>query len=177
MLLFKSHIVATHSGTVTHHLQELLLFSSSSRVFFAVSSSSVSSLPLFFFPVGVIRMRLASRSSSLSDRLSLPPSSSLVVRRPVFACFVACGSSFVSLCLCPSFCFPYGLAEFSDSVISHPFASPRRQENTCFSDACFHHTSLQANTSEVLLTLGGQERTRLEPSSMRAGNGHREAAA
>ena len=105
------------------------------RGVFAVSSSSVSSPPLFF-SVGVIRVRLASRSSSLSDRLSLPPSSSLVVRRPVFVCFVACASSFVSLCLCPIFCLPHGSAEFSDSVFSHPFASPRREENACFSDAC-----------------------------------------
>ena len=160
MSLFKSHIVATHSGTVTYHLQGILPTSPPTRFPpFAVSSSSVSSPPLFF-PVNVIRMRLASRSSSLSDRLSLslPPSSSLVVRRPVFVCFVACGSSFVSPCLCPIFCFPYGSAEFSDSVFSHPFASPRRKENTCFSDACFHHTSLQANTSKVFLTPGGHKR-------------------
>ena len=160
MSLFKSHIVATHSGTVTYHLQGILP-TSSPRVFPPLRSvrRRFPHLP-FFFPVNVIRMRLASRSSSLSDRLSLslPPSSSLVVRRPVFVCFVACGSSFVSPCLCPIFCFPYGSAEFSDSVFSHPFASPRREENTCFSDACFHHTSLQANTSKVFLTPGGQKR-------------------
>ena len=166
--MFKSHIVATHSGTVTYHLQGLFLLSSSSRFFFAVSSSSVSSPPLFFPWVSTACVWPVVHRLFLIVSLSLPSSSSLVVRRPVFVCFVACGSSFVSLCLCPIFCLPHGLAEFSDSVFSHPFASTRQEENTCFSYACFRRTSLQANTSKEFLTPGGQKRQ---------GNGHREAAA
>ena len=85
-------------------------------------------------------MRLAqSFHRPLSDRpslsLSLPLSSSLVVSSASLRVFfVACGSSFVSLCQCPIFLSPLTvLAEFSDSVFfPSPLHGPRREKRMFF---------------------------------------------
>ena len=124
--------------------------------FFAVSSSSVSSPPLVFPWVS------SACVWPVVHRLFLIVSLCLFARLSLFVGQSSCVSWHAvlrsCLCQCPIFCLPDGLAEFSDSVFSRPFAWPRRQETHVFSDACFHHTSLHANTSKVFLTPGGQER-------------------